>query len=34
MVQANPTAGLQPAALWSFFSQLASIPRPSKHETK
>lgn len=24
--------GLQPAALWSFFSHLSSIPRPSKHE--
>jgi dipeptidase D len=24
--------GLQPAALWSFFSRLSSIPRPSKHE--
>ena len=25
-------SGLQPAAVWTHFAELATIPRPSKHE--
>lgn len=27
-------AGLEPAAVWKFFGNLADLPRPSKHEQK
>ena len=30
----DPLEGLEPRALWSYFSTVASIPRPSKHEEK
>ncbi|MEW6250845.1 MAG: hypothetical protein AB1716_09370, partial [Planctomycetota bacterium] len=29
---AAAVAGLEPAAVWRFFAELAAVPRPSKHE--
>lgn len=34
MANTNPLSAIQPQAVWRFFSEIAKVPRPSKHEEK